>query len=208
MSSHIELAQDQTHMLLGQFGLAREHRDYLALHTANMIFGGTSNSRLMAELRQKRGLVYGAYSDIEDWAGTGLMTISLQISPQWRQATQTLIESMLRDYLRDGPTQQELDQYKRYLTNTSALTSASNKQILTQLVEINRHDLPLDLDFAAQQAQRLTLADIKAALNNHLAADKWRAVTVGKTVDQQPLPEPIETPDQSMCRADAGFVAS
>jgi zinc protease len=178
------------------------------LHTANMIFGGTPNSRLMAELRQKRGLVYGAYSEIDPWAGSGLMTISLHVSPQWGQGMRTLVESMFRDYLRDGPTQQELDQYKRYLTNNSALTSASNKQILERLVEINRHHLPLDLDYAVQHVERLTLADLKQALNKHLAADKWRGVTVGKTVEQQPLPAPPDASTQTMCRADAGIVAS
>ncbi|MBC8997677.1 insulinase family protein [Pseudomonas sp. N40(2020)] len=209
---HEEQPLTQINLILAQPSVSRSHADYAALYTANLIFGGTINSRLMSELREKRGLVYDVYSENAPWATAGLLTISLQVNPAFSQATLALTRSLFSDYLRDGPTQQELDQVKLQVANRSALNSSSNWQILKQLVTINRHDLPLDLDYTVQQVQRLTLKQIHEALNRHLAADRWRVVTVGATVEQQALPAPAPTPpgtsSQSMCRAEAGFVAS
>ncbi|MHC8384891.1 M16 family metallopeptidase [Pseudomonas sp. LB3P14] len=212
MTSHIERPQEQIHVLFGQPSVSRQHEDFVALYATTLIFGNGRNSRLITELRHKRGLVYGASVQSRDWAGSGLMTISLDTSPQFADGTVALVRTMFSDYLRDGPTQEELDHLKRRLANMSVIGSASNEQILERLVEINRHHLPLDLEFFVQQVQRLTLKQIKAALNKHLTDDQWRVVTVGPTVEQLPLAQPAiapaDTPSQSTCRADASFVAS
>ncbi|WP_277759712.1 pitrilysin family protein [Pseudomonas sp. A34-9] len=212
MSLHEEQTLTQTHLMLAQPGVSRRHPDYAALYAANLIFGGTANSRLMKELREKRGLVYDVHAQNADWATTGLMMITLQVSPSFSAGTLALTRSLFSDYLRDGPTQQELDQIKLQVANMSALNSASNRQILQQLVAINRHDLPLDLDYTVQQVQRLTLKQTHEALNRHLSADQWRVVTVGATVEQRPVPAPSAPPPDassgSMCRAATGFVAS
>lgn len=115
---------------------------------------------------------------------------------------------MYRDYLQTGPTQQELDDTLRQLRSNAALNSASNSQILARLVDINQHSLPLDLDFSVEQAQGLTVAQVKDALNRHFDPDQWSVVTVGPTVEQQPLPLPADDVPQSMCRAETGIVAS
>lgn len=209
---HEEQPLSQTTLIFGQLGVSPQHPDYAALYAANLIFGGTTNSRLMNELREKRGLVYDVHSEHTPWATAGLMTIELQVSPALRDGTQALIRSLFSDYLRDGPTQQELDQIKLRAANMSALNRAGNRQILRQLVQINRHDLPLDLDYTLEQVQRLTRQQIHDALNRHLGADRWRVVTVGTTAEQLPLPALSATPPgespPSMCRAETGFVAS
>lgn len=212
MISHIERPQEQVHVLLGQPSVSRQHADFVALYAATVIFGSGTNSRLITELRHKRGLVYYAGIRTKDWAGSGLTTISLDTSAQFADGTVALVKSMLSDYLRGGPTQAELDHLKRRLANTSVIASASNVQILGRLVEINRNHLPLDLDYFVAQVQRLTLKEINTALGKHLTADAWRVVTVGPTVAQLPLAQPADapadTPSRSMCRADASFVAS
>ncbi|WP_248742298.1 MULTISPECIES: M16 family metallopeptidase [unclassified Pseudomonas] len=212
MHTHVERAQEQTHVLLGQPSLPRQHEDYVALFSATLIFGSGVNSRLMTELRHKRGLVYDASIRTKDWAGSGLTSIALQTSPQFANETISLVKSMLSDYRRDGPSREELDHFKRRLANANIIGSASNEQILGRLAEINRHHLPLDLDFFSEQVQRLTLEQIKTALDQHLADDQWRVVTVGPSVPQLPLPQPAiaptDEPSRHSCRADAGFVAS
>lgn len=212
MHRHVERAQEQTHVLLGQPSLSRQHEDFVALYAATQIFGSGVNSRLMTELRHKRGLVYDASIHTKDWAGSGLTSVTLQTSPQFADGAVTLVKSMLSNFRRDGPSQEELDHFKRRLANANIIDSASNEQILGRLAEINRHHLPLDLDFFAQQVQRLTVEQLKMAMDKHLPDDQWRVVTVGPTVPQLPLPQPfiVSTvePSGHSCRADAGFVAS
>lgn len=212
MHRHVERAQEQTHVLLGQPSLSRQHDDFVALYAATQIFGRGANSRLMTELRHKRGLVYDASIRTKDWADSGLTSIALQTSPQFANETVALVKSMLSNFQREGPSQEELDHFKRGLANTNIIGSASNEQILGRLAEINRHHLPLDLDFFAQQVQRLTLEQIRMAVDKHLPDDQWRVVTIGPTVQQLPLPQPAIVPTVEpsghSCRADAGFVAS
>lgn len=212
MHRHVERTQEQTHILLGQPSLSRQHEDFVALYAATQIFGGGVNSRLMTELRHKRGLVYDASIRTKDWAGSGLTSIALQTSPQFANETVALVKSMLSNFRREGPSQEELDHFKHRLANTHIIGSASNEQILARLAEINRHHLPLDLDFFAQQVQRLTLVQIRMAVDKHLPDDQWRVVTVGPTVPQMPVPQPAIAPNVEpsghSCRTDAGFVAS
>ncbi|WP_163009993.1 M16 family metallopeptidase, partial [Pseudomonas viridiflava] len=57
-STHFEFSSSQTQILLGQSGISRNHPDYAALMAANSILGAGFGSRLMTELREKRGLTY------------------------------------------------------------------------------------------------------------------------------------------------------
>jgi zinc protease len=208
-SLHIERPLSQTQIMLGQAGVTRQHPDYVALSVAHMIFGGQkASSRLMTQLREKRGLTYAVQLNTSLWKAGSLAIIRLKTRPQFSEGAVQLVQSMYRDYLQTGPTQQELDDTLRQLRSSAALSSASNEQILARLVEINQHDLPLDLDFSVETAQGLTLAQINAALNRHFDADHWSVVTIGPTVEQQPLPLPTTEAPQSMCRAEPGFVAS
>lgn len=208
-SRHIERTLNQTQIMLGQLGVSRQHADYVALAVGHEIFGGQKlSSRLMVELREKRGLTYGIQLKTTLWQGASTAIIRLKTSPQFSDGAAKLVQSMYRDYLQTGPTQQELDDALRHLRSNAARSSASNAQILARLVNINQFDLPLDLDFPVEQAQGLTVEHVKAALNRHFDPDQWSVVTVGPTVEQQPLPLPVSAAPQSMCRAEPGIVAS
>ena len=63
ISRTIPYPAKQSQILLGQPGVARGDPDYYALYVGNYILGGGGfDSRLMAEVRQKRGLAYSVYS--------------------------------------------------------------------------------------------------------------------------------------------------
>ena len=69
--SHIEFPSKQTHLMLAQLGIDRDDPDYAALSLGNQILGGGGfGTRLMSEVREKRGLTYGVYSGFCADAGT------------------------------------------------------------------------------------------------------------------------------------------
>jgi zinc protease len=60
--NHIEFPSKQTNLLLAQLGIDRDDPDYAALSMGNQILGGGGfGTRLMSEVREKRGLTYGVY---------------------------------------------------------------------------------------------------------------------------------------------------
>ena len=77
--SHIEFPSNQTHLLLAQLGVDRRAPDYAALMLGNQILGGGGfGTRLMEEVREKRGLTYGVYSGFSAMQARGPFMINLQ----------------------------------------------------------------------------------------------------------------------------------
>jgi len=194
--SHIEFPSNQTHLLLAQLGVERRNPDYPALYLGNQILGGGGfGSRLMEEVREKRGLSYGVYSGFSPMQARGPFTISLQTRADQSQATLELVRSVLRDFLAEGPTQAELDNAKRELSGSFPLSTASNADIVGQLGAMGFYDLPLSWleDFVAE-VQALDAEQVRQAMQRHLDAERLVVVSVGPTVEQKPLPEPSSQP--------------
>ncbi len=102
-SSHIDFPSKQTHLMLAQLGIDRRDPDYAALYLGNQIFGGGGfGTRLMEEVREKRGLTYGVYSGFSAMQARGPFMINLQTRAELSEGTLKLVQDLLRDYLAKG----------------------------------------------------------------------------------------------------------
>lgn len=200
----VERSSAQAYLRLAQPSVLRNSPDYVALEIASQIF----TTRLMNDLRETRGLTYDVQASISALQAQGTLTIDLQTRPELADATVARIKEMFGDFLAYGPTQEELDNTKTRLTGSAPLNSASNAQILGQLHSISAHNLPLELDSSTETALELNLESVKTALNQHFDAQGWSAVILGPKTNQEPLPSPIESAANAMCRASGDFVAS
>ena len=197
-ASHIEYPSNQTHLLIAQLGIDRRDPDYAALYLGNRIFGGGGfGTRLMSEVREKRGLTYGVYSGFSAMQARGPFMINLQTRAELSEGTLALVKQLLGDYLRDGPTQQELDDAKRELAGSFPLSTASNAAIVGQLASMGFYDLPLSyLDDFMRDVQSLSTEQVKAAMAKHLDPEALVVVTAGPTVAQKELPPPTDRPTE------------
>jgi len=195
---HIEFPSKQTTILMAQQGIDRTDPDYAALSLGNQILGGGGfGTRLMSEVREKRGLTYGVYSGFSPMQARGPFQINLQTRAEMSEGTLKLVDDVVADYLKNGPTQKELDDAKREMTGSFPLSNASNSSIVGQLGVMGFYDLPLDyLENFVQQTQALTVDQVKSAMNKHLSADRMIVVTAGPTVPQKPLPPPTDKPTE------------
>ena len=182
--------------MLAQLGITRTDPDYAALTVGNSVLGGGGfGSRLMTEVREKRGLTYGVSSGFSAMQAQGPFMINLQTRAEMNENTLKLVQSIVKDFLANGPTQKELDDVKRELTGSFPLTAASNSAIVAQLGAIGFYDLPLTyLEDYMTAAQGVTVEQVKAAMSKHLDVDKMVIVTVGPTVAQKELPAPTDKP--------------
>lgn len=194
--THIEFPSKQTHLMLAELGIDRADPDYAALSLGNSILGGGGfGSRLMTEVREKRGLTYGISSGFTPMQAQGPFIIGLQTRAELSENTLKLVKDVTRDFLANGPTQKELDDAKRELAGSFPLSTASNSAIVGQLGAIGFYNLPLSYieDFMTQ-SQSVTVEQIKTVMNKHLDVDKLVIVTAGPTVPQKPLPPPTDRP--------------
>jgi zinc protease len=194
--SHIEFPSNQTHLMIAQLGIDRRDPDYAALYLGNQIFGGGGfGTRLMSEVREKRGLTYGVYSGFSAMQARGPFMINLQTRAELSEGTLKLVKQLLADYLQSGPTQEELDNAKRELAGSFPLSTASNADIVGQLASMGFYDLPLSyLDDFMRDVQALSVEQVKAAMAKHLDPEALLVVTAGPTVAQQELPPPSDKP--------------
>lgn len=195
-TTHIEFPSNQTHLMIAQLGIDRRDPDYAALYLGNQVFGGGGfGARLMEEVREKRGLTYGVYSGFSAMQARGPFMINLQTRADMSSGTLQLIKELLRDFIANGPTEEELDKAKRELAGSFPLSTASNAAIVGQLGSMGFYDLPLTyLEDFMSQTQALTVEQVKAAMARHLDPDALVIVTAGPTVEQKELPPPTDKP--------------
>lgn len=193
-STHFELPSSQPQILLGQLGISRNHSDYAALIAGNSILGGNGfGCRLMTEVREKRGLVYGIWSQFHTRKATGDFIIELQTRAEMSENTLKLVQEIVREFLANGPTQKELDDVKLQITGSFPLEVAGNGAIGSTLADIGFYDLPItQLDDYMTAIRELTVEQVTTAMSRHLSADNMIVVTVGPTVPQEELPVPTQ----------------
>jgi zinc protease len=102
---HIEHPSTQTHILMGQPGIARGDSDHFALYVGNYILGGSGLVSLLAEeVREKRGLAYSVYSYFSPWRVAGPFLASLETRNDQTAQALKVMQDVLRDFIEKGPT--------------------------------------------------------------------------------------------------------
>ena len=171
----------QAQVLMGQPGYKRDDPAYFTLLVGNYILGGGGFvSRLQNEVREKRGLTYGAYSYFQPGLHAGAFTVSLQTRPDQAAQALDVARSVVKDFVANGPTDEELKAAKDNLVGGFALLIDSNQKLLGNISSIAWNDLPLTyLDTWTEQVSKVTAGDIKAAFAAKLQPDKMVTVVLG-----------------------------
>jgi zinc protease len=177
----IEHPASQTHVLLGMPAIVRGDPDYFPLMVGNYALGGGGFvSRLMTEVREKRGLSYGAYSSFQPLAQPGPFEAGFETEREQTGQALKVMRDTMATFLRDGPTRDELNAAKDNLVGGFALRIDDNKKILDNIAAIGFYNLPLDyLDTWTSRVEKVTIQDVKSAFARRVAMDKLSTVIVG-----------------------------
>jgi len=171
----------QSHILLAYPGLQRHDPDYFPLVVGNHILGGGGfTSRLMEEIRQKRGLAYSVHSHFSPLKEKGPFVIGLQTRKEQSDEALALSRKVLAGFVADGPTEKELEEAKQNIVGSFPLRIDSNKKILGYLALIGFYKLPLTyLDDYIKAVDSVTVAQIKDAFQRRIDPAGMVTVVVG-----------------------------
>lgn len=171
----------QSHVLMGGVGLSRTDPDYFPLFVGNYVLGGGGfDSRLLKEVRDKRGYAYSAYSYFMPLGEAGPFQLGLQTKLEQTDDALKVARDTLREFIASGPSEAELTQAKSNLTGGFPLRIDSNKKILDYLSVIGFYNLPLDyLDTWVDQVSAVDVAAVKQAFARRVDPDKLVTVVVG-----------------------------
>lgn len=170
----------QSHVHIGLPAIRRSDPDYFALLVGNYTLGGGGFvSRLMKEVREKRGYAYSVYSYFSPRKLEGPFEIGLQTKREQVDDALKVVNEVLSDFIAKGPTAKELASAKKNMVDGQALRMDSNAKLLGYLSAIGFYDLPLTyLDDFPEKINAVTVAQVKAAFARHVKAENLVTVVV------------------------------
>jgi len=178
----VDFPTPQSVAVFGHDGISQSDPDFFAALILNQVLGGGSfESRLMNEVREKRGLTYGVYSYLatRDLADVYMGSVSSSndriaeaidvIRDEWTKAAE------------NGVTQEELDAAKTYVTGAYPLRFDGNGPIANILVGMQMLGLPIDyIPTRNDKVEAVTLADVKRVAGELLDPENLHFVVVGQ----------------------------
>lgn len=171
----------QSVVQFGAAGLKRDDPDWYAAYVMNYILGGGGfSSRLLNEVRVKRGLAYSVYSYLRPYDHAGLIFGGVASRNDRVAESLRLVREEWRRMAAKGATIEELANAKTYLNGSFPLQLDSTQSIARLLVTIQMDHLGIDyLERRASLINAITLDDIKRVAGRLLDADRLAAVIVG-----------------------------
>lgn len=171
----------QAHILIGQIGNKRGDADFYTMYMGNQVLGGSGfASRLMKEVRTKRGLSYSVYSYFAPFAQLGVFELGLQTKLEQTDEALKVVRDTLQQFQREGATAEELEAAKKDITGGFPLRTANNSQIVEYVGMIGFYQLPLDyLDTFTSKVNALSNEAITEAFKRRVQPDKMVTVIVG-----------------------------
>jgi zinc protease len=178
----VDREMPQSIILFGHEGLPIADPDFIAAYVMSEILGGGDfGTRLTEEIREKRGLTYGISFTLWPQDRTDLYFGMLQTSNAKAAEALALVKDVLARMAAEGPTQQELDEVKSYLTGSYALRFSSNAAIAGQLLGMQQAGRPIDYVLKRNSLiEAVTLDQVKAQARRLLHPDRLLVTIVGK----------------------------
>jgi zinc protease len=165
-------ARTQSQILIGALGTHPTDKDHHALYVANTVFGGTFTSRLMREIRSKRGWSYGASSRLGRERVREVF--SMWTFPKSSDAPACIgVELALLEALHEeGISARELSFAKKYLKESAVFDSDTASKRLAQRLDEACGDMPKGYhDRFIPKTQEVTIEQCKRAVRARINPD-------------------------------------
>ena len=176
----------QAQLRIGHLSARYGDPDTAALAIAEAVFGGMFSSRLMQEIRVKRGWSYGAGCALrrsrlphwfEIWMAAGIDVAGQAVA---------LTLDLFADYAANGPTDDEVDFARGYLIGAMPFHVATARQRMQLAVRDAVFELPPDYTSKLPEVLgALTADDVRAACRRHLHPEDAVTVAVTTAEDAQ-----------------------
>ncbi|MDE0118574.1 MAG: pitrilysin family protein [Bdellovibrionales bacterium] len=167
----------QSEIRMGHISVNSSHPDYLSLKTANVILGGSFNSRLMKRIRVQKGLTYGISSAFSAKKELGAFKIGLAVRNDKVGSALLEIMGVLEDFHKNGLTAEELEKAKQLLKNQFITRVSTADSFAHYLMYLNSQDI--SYSYAKEYFVKLTslsLDTVNEAVSKHLHPDQMKVL--------------------------------
>ncbi|NLK27659.1 MAG: insulinase family protein [Clostridiales bacterium] len=178
---------EQLHLNIAFDCISYHSKDRYIFSVLNSILGGSINSRLFLQIRDKSGLTYSIYSYGSSYRDTGLFHIYAAMNPTQTAAVVKKILQILKDICKKGITQEELRMTKEQLKTEIILGSESAKNRMNSNGKsLLARGRIVPVEEMVEGINAVTLEDVKNFANYYLDLSKCSISLVGniKEVDR------------------------
>ena len=174
----------QSTIYIGELALPRGADGWVELEVANQVLGGSSSSRLFLDLRERRGLTYGAYSQLVSRVQTGPF---VALGSVRTEVTAEAIDGFfghLDRWVQEAPSAQETQNARDFLSDSFPLTIDTPGKIAAMVADLRIFGLPDDYwDGYRTAIREVTPAAALAAAQARVHPDRMLVVVVGRAAE-------------------------
>ncbi|GMU61352.1 MAG: peptidase M16 [Myxococcaceae bacterium] len=180
--------QTQAQVRIAAAGVKRGHPDHFPLVVMNAVLGGGFTSRLVTEIRVKRGLSYGAGSSFDMLSAGGSFTVS---SFTRTESVNALVDVALAEVEKmrlKGPSAKELATVQRYICGLYPGRLETNEAVAGAIADVVHYGLPPD--WIAGYRERISAVSVKQAAeaaHRHLFKGERVLALVGNAEALKPM---------------------
>lgn len=183
----------QSNIRIGGPALTRRDAGLPALSLANMIFGGYFSSRLVENIRERKGYTYSPRSWIDHQALGSALTITADVGTEVTAPALLETRYELGRMATLSVSADELGSARRYLIGTTALATQTQSGLAEHLLALSLSGLGLDyLRELPKRLEKVTVDDVRDAASEYLAPARLPTVIVG---DAKAIRASLETLD-------------
>ncbi len=181
----IEQNIPQSVVVFGFAGPKRKDADFYNTYVMNHIFGGGSfESRLMQEVREKRGLAYTVYTSVQTYNKAGVISGYVATKNQNIEACLQTIKDEIAKIHKEGITAKELADSQDYLIGSFPLRMTKNSGLASFLSSMQYDNLGADFLINRNgYIKNVNIGQANAAAAKYLNPDNMLLVVVGKNND-------------------------
>lgn len=178
----ISMNVPQSVAVFGLPAMARKDPDFMPAFVLNQILGGGGfASRLMEEVREKRGLAYSVYTYLQPLPKASIFAGGVATKNEAMAQSLDVIRAEFKRMAENGPTEAELNNAKSYLTGSYALRFDTNAKIAAQLLGLLQEEFGIDyVEKRNGLIDAVTMADVKRVAARLLKVDDLIVTIVGK----------------------------
>lgn len=184
----VEHDAPQSVAIFAQPGIDRRDPDYYpAFVLTHILGGGGFQSRLMQEIREKRGLAYSTYAYMHGLDAKPLIVGGVSTRNDAIGESLAVIREQWADVRERGVTAEELERAKTFLTGSYPLRFTTTGAIANALVGIQYHDLGIDyIDRRNTLVDAVSLEDVNRVARQLLDPDGLTVVIMGQPEGIEP----------------------
>lgn len=162
---------EQAYIYFGSsFNIDSKDEENYKAKVASFILGGSGfGSRLMEEIRVKRGLAYSAYGNISINKTHTYFSGYLQTKNETAKEAQELVSKLVDEFVENGVTEEELTAAKNFLLGSEPLRNETLAQRLNKAFTLYYRGL--DQDYSKKELEKIQNLKLED-LNNYIKSHK------------------------------------